>query len=166
MPDYDAGVLVADRHVADYFEAAAAQSTNAKAVSNWMMTEMLRLLSESERDIRSIPFKPESLATLVNLVEDKTVSATTAKSLFEQLFNNGGDPVALVQQGGLAQVSDSGELESFVDQAMAANPQSVADYRAGKKAAAQFLMGQVMRLSRGQANPKVVMDLLAKKLSA
>ncbi|MDA0989456.1 MAG: Asp-tRNA(Asn)/Glu-tRNA(Gln) amidotransferase subunit GatB, partial [Verrucomicrobia bacterium] len=166
LPDYDAGVLVADRHVADYFEAAAAQSTNAKAVSNWMMTEMLRLLSESERDIRSIPFKPESLATLVNLVEDKTVSATTAKSLFEQLFNNGGDPVALVQQGGLAQVSDSGELESFVDQAMAANPQSVADYRAGKKAAAQFLMGQVMRLSRGQANPKVVMDLLAKKLSA
>ena len=165
LPEYDAGVLVADRAVADYFEAVTSLGAGAKAVSNWLMTEMLRLCSERDMDIGSVAVTPQALADLIGLVDAGTVNSTTAKELFGELFDNGGDPEEMVDQRGLAQVSDTGEIEAFVEQAMADNPKSVEDYRAGKKAAAKFLVGQVMRLSRGKANPQMVMELLEKKLN-
>jgi len=164
IPEYDAGVLAADKHVADYYERTVRCPANPKAVSNWLMTEMLRLLAEHDKDIRSIPLRPEALAELIKLLEDKTINMTTAKELFAELFNRGGMPGELVAARGLTQVSDTDALERMVMQALEQNPKSVADYRGGKKAALQFLVGQVMRLSKGKANPKVVAGLLTKKL--
>jgi len=164
IPEYDAGVLVADRAVADYFEAAARLCPNRKAVSNWIMTEMLHLLSERNLTIADLPMKPEALADLVKLVDGKTVNMTTAKEIFAVLFERGGSPDDIVKEKRLTQVSDLGVIERLVERAMGENPRSVADYKSGKKAAAQFLIGQVMRLSKGKASPQVVMKILEEHL--
>jgi len=164
LPEYDAGVLVADRAIGDFFEAAARLSPNPKAVSNWVMTETLRLLSERDAGIDETPLTPAALAGLVKLIDDKTINSTKAKDVFEIMFEEGGDPERIVEEKGFAQVSDSGELHGLVAQAMEENPKSVADYRSGKKAAAKFLVGQVMRLSKGKANPQVAAKLLEEKL--
>ncbi len=164
LPEYDAGLLVADRATAEFFEAAARQSPNPKAISNWIMTDMLRLLGERDVGIDEIPLTPEALVGLVKLVDDKTLNSTKAKEVFEVLFTAGGDPGQIVADKGLAQVSDSGEIEKLVAQAMSENAKSVADYKSGKKAAAKFLVGQVMRLSRGKANPQMVEKLLEDRL--
>ncbi len=164
LPDYDAGVLVADKAIADYFEEVARLSGNAKAASNWMMTEMMRLLSERELEIGAVRMTPESLAGLIRLVDEKVLNAPGAKEVFSVLFEEGGDPKKIVDERGLAQISDSGALDQWVEDAIAANPKSVADYQGGKKAALQFLMGQVMRASKGKANPPLVLDALRKRL--
>jgi aspartyl-tRNA(Asn)/glutamyl-tRNA(Gln) amidotransferase subunit B len=166
LPAYDAGVLVADKAVADFFEEAAAAADNAKAVSNWIMTEMYRMLSENELTIGDVQVTPGALAELVRLTESNRINRTAAKEVFEILFREGGEPGRIVEERGMAQVSDSGALDALVDQAMAENPKSVADFRNGKEAALKHLMGQVMRLSRGKANPKVVNELLREKLAA
>lgn len=165
IPEYDAGVLSADRFIADFFETAARMSTNPKAVSNWVMTELLRSLSEKEIDIRSVPVTPRALADLVKLVDDKVVNSPTAKEIFAILFEKGGDPAAIVAEKGLSQLNDTGALEKMVLQAVEDNPGSVTDYRNGKKAAIQRLVGQVMKASKGKANPKVVLEMLEKRLN-
>jgi aspartyl-tRNA(Asn)/glutamyl-tRNA(Gln) amidotransferase subunit B len=166
IPDYDAGVLVADKAVADFYEAAAAESSNPKAVSNWIMTEVLRVLSEQEQEIHAIRLTPSALAELVALTEDKTLNSTKAKEVFAVLIEQGGRPREIVEQKGLAQVSDASSMEQFVDQAIAENEKSAADYQAGRKAALQHLVGQVMRLSRGKANPQMAIEMLKNKLDA
>ncbi|MDA1044214.1 MAG: Asp-tRNA(Asn)/Glu-tRNA(Gln) amidotransferase subunit GatB [Verrucomicrobia bacterium] len=165
LPEYDAGVLVADKHIADYFEAVLAQGAAPKAASNWLMTEMMRSLAETNRTINDVLLRPDALARLIALVENKTLNMTKAKEVFEVLLKDGGDPEAIVKNRGLAQVSDQGAIETFVDQAIADNPDSVQDFKGGKAAALQFLVGQVMRLSRGKANPQVVGALLRDKLA-
>jgi aspartyl-tRNA(Asn)/glutamyl-tRNA(Gln) amidotransferase subunit B len=164
LPEYDSRVLVADKDVADFFETAAAGVSNAKAVSNWVMTEVLRHLSSTEIGIAELKLTPMALAELVSLVEDGVISSTSAKEVLGILFEEGGHPAQIAADRGLSQVSDSGELESFVKQAIADNPKSVEDYRGGKTAALQFLMGQVMRMSKGKANPQIVLDMLKKHL--
>lgn len=164
LPDYDAGVLVADKRVADYFETVAAACGNPKAASNWVMTEVLRILSERELDIAALRVTPQALAGLIKLVDQKAINMPSAKLVFGVLCEEGGDPEAVVKARGLAQVSDSGALEGFVEQALAANPKSVADYRAGKQPAFEFLVGQVMRFSKGKANPQLARELLLRKL--
>lgn len=164
LPEYDASVLVADKAVADYYEAVARQCGNPKAASNWMMTEMMRALSENEIEIGEMRMTPESLASLIRLVDEKVLNAPGAKEVFAVLFERGGDPRTIVEEMGLAQVSDTGALDAWVEEAIAAHPKSVADYQAGKKAALQYLMGQVMRTSKGKANPPMVMDSLRKRL--
>ncbi len=160
IPDYDAGVLVADKAVGDYFEAAAKLAPNAKLVSNWMMTEMLRLLGETERDIRTVPITPAALAALVCLTESRTINSNTAKDIFAELFEQGGDPEAIVRQRGLGQVSDASAIGMIVDEAIAENIKVFDDYRNGKVAAAKFIIGQVMKKSKGKADPQLVMKLL------
>lgn len=164
LPEYDACVLAADKAVADYFEAAARQASNPKAVSNWIMTEMLRLLSESGMNIRDVRVTPGALARLVKLVEAGTVNTTTAKEIFAALFEKGGNPDDLVKEKGLTQVSDSCAIEKLVAQAISENAGSVDDYRKGKKASLKFLIGQIMRLSKGKANPRVVAEVLQRRL--
>ncbi len=164
LPDYDARVLVADMQVADFFEMAAREAGNAKAVSNWVMTEVLRVLSEGETTLDTLKITPAALAELVKLVDSKTLNSTTAKEVFADMMATGDLPGYIVKAKGLAQVSDSGALEALVDEAIAGNPKSVEDYRAGKTAALQFLMGQVMRQSKGKANPPMVIELLKQKL--
>ena len=167
IPEYDAGVLADAKENADFFEAAARACAPGlgKTVSNWFMTEIMRLLSETGKTVRECALTPEALAELVSLVERRVINGPTAKELLPELFRSGGMPGALVKARGLGQVSDTAALEGFVEQALAANAKSVEDYKAGKKAAAGFLVGQVMKLSRGKADPKLVGELVAQKLA-
>lgn len=164
IPEYDAGVLTADFAVAEYFEQAVKLSSNPKAISNWIMTEMLRLLSEKELDIRSVAITPAALAGLVKLVDGKVINSNSAKEVFAVLFEKGGDPCEIVKEKGLVQVSDTGAIERFVDQAIADNPKSVADYVGGKEVAAKAILGYVMKISRGKANPQLVGSMIEEKL--
>lgn len=164
IPEYDAKVLADDKAIADFFEVAAGVSGNPKAVSNWMMTEMLRCLADSDSGIDSIMFAPEDLARLVELVDKGVLNSNSAKEVFAVMFEKGVKPDAAVENMGLKQVSDVGELEKMVDEALNKHADSVDDYRKGKKAALQFLVGQVMRMSKGKANPKMVQEMLKGKL--
>jgi len=166
IPEYDAGVLAAERAVADFFEAAAKACGKGKAVSNWMMTEMLRLLAATGQEIGQLPMTPESLARLVMLVENKTINQPAAKEVFAVLFEMGGNPDQIVKDKGLVQVSDTGAIQGMVDQVVAQHQQSVADFKAGKQAAMQFLIGQVMKLSKGKANPQLAKELLEKTIGS
>ena len=165
IPEYDAGVLADAKENADFFEAAARLCGQGKTVSNWFMTEIMRLLSETGKAVTQCALTPAALAELVGLVDKRVINGPTAKELLPELFHNGGMPGALVEARGLGQVSDTGALERFVDQVLAENAKSVADYRAGKKAAAGFLVGQVMKLSKGKADPQGVGKLVAEKLA-
>jgi aspartyl-tRNA(Asn)/glutamyl-tRNA(Gln) amidotransferase subunit B len=166
LPDYDAGVLVADLEVANYFEEVVrAANGNAKGASNWIMTEVMRVLSETGTGPSDLRISAEALGRLIRLVDEKTLNGTKAKEVFAVLVDEGGDPEQIVKEKGLAQVSDSGAIEAFVDQVIEENPGPVSDYKGGKTAAVQFLMGQVMKLSRGKANPQVVSELLKERLA-
>jgi aspartyl-tRNA(Asn)/glutamyl-tRNA(Gln) amidotransferase subunit B len=166
LPEYDAGVLVADPGVAGYFEeVVAAADGNAKGASNWIMTEVMRILSETGMSPSELRVTPGNLGKLIGLVDKKILYGPKAKDVFAILVEEGGDPEAVVKEKGWAQVNDSGAIEAFVDQVIAENPGPVADYRGGKKAALQFLMGQVMKLSKGKANPKSVSELLQERLA-
>ncbi len=164
LPEYDAQVLVADKAVADYFEETARQAGNPKAASNWVMTEMLRQLAAQELEIGQAKITPRALGELIRLAESQTINSNTARQVFGILFAEGGEPAQIVKERGWGQVSDSGVLEAAVDQILAANAKSAADYRAGKKPALQFLVGQVMKVTRGKANPAMVQAMLEEKL--
>ncbi|MFZ4395989.1 MAG: Asp-tRNA(Asn)/Glu-tRNA(Gln) amidotransferase subunit GatB [Kiritimatiellia bacterium] len=166
LPVYDAGVLTADRDVADFFEGVAQRCGNGKAASNWIMTDVLRLLGESGRTLAQCALTPEMLADLITLVERRTINQPTAKGLLPELYEKGGSPAGLVAARGLGQVGGADEIGRLVDQAMEANPKTVQDFLAGKQAAAQALVGQVMKLSRGKADPQLAGQLVAEKLAA
>lgn len=164
LPDYDAGVLVADKEVADYFEETVAAGAPAKPASNWIMTELLARVSATGASIRSLGLPPASLAALIDLVEKGTINGPTAKEVLSMLLAEGGDPREIVAKRGLVQVSDTSVLDGIVDQVISAHEKTVRDYKAGKQPAFEFLVGQVMRLSRGKANPQVVRELLKARL--
>ena len=165
LPDYDAEVLSTQRPVADFFEKTAKLSGNAKATSNWVMGELLRLLGErTDVSVETLPLTPEALAELIQLIDSKVINGATAKTLFAELFEKGGMPAVMVKERGLGQVSDTGAIEKFAEDVIAANPKVVEDYRNGKQAALQFLVGQVMKLSKGKANPQMAGDLIVAKI--
>ena len=164
LPEYDAGVLTADQAISEYFEAAARKSKNFKAVSNWVMGELLRALGEKGQGIAEAKISPEALAALIALVDAKTINMPAAKEVFQVLFEQGGDPAAVVKEKGLAQVSDTGAIDGFAEQAIAANEKVAAEFRGGKEAALMFLVGQVMKLSKGKANPQLAAEALRRKL--
>jgi aspartyl-tRNA(Asn)/glutamyl-tRNA(Gln) amidotransferase subunit B len=167
IPAYDAGVLADAKENADFFEAAAraCKPGLGKTVSNWFMTEVMRLLSETGTSVGACALTPAALAELVALVDEGVINGPTAKELLPEVFAKGGSPKAIVDERGLAQVSDVSALEAFIAQALEDNPKSVEDFRAGKKAAAGFLVGQVMKLSKGKADPKQVGRLVAERLT-
>ncbi len=164
LPEYDAGVLTADKATSDYFEAVMAHTKNAKAVSNFIMGEMLRLLSETGSSIEECKVTPEKLAEIIALIDAKTINTGGGKQIFEAIFNDGGEPKKIMDEKGLAQVSDDSALEGWADEAIANNPKPVEEYKAGNAASINFLMGQVMKASRGKANPGAVMQMLKQKL--
>ncbi|NKB23789.1 MAG: Asp-tRNA(Asn)/Glu-tRNA(Gln) amidotransferase subunit GatB [Kiritimatiellae bacterium] len=166
IPEYDAKVLAADKAIADYYEEAARLSDHPKVVSNWIMTEVLRALSEHDRGIQQIKISPQYLVDLVKLVDDKTINMPSAKEVFNQMFETGENPSTIVEHKGLVQVSDTDAIDALIVQVLEEHPQSVGDYRNGKKNAAQFLVGQVMRLSKGKANPQIAMEAIQKKLNS
>jgi aspartyl-tRNA(Asn)/glutamyl-tRNA(Gln) amidotransferase subunit B len=164
LPEYDAGVLTQERELADYFEAAAAASGQPKAVSNWVMTELLRKLKQDGRPLVEAPVTAERLAGLVELVGAGTISGKIAKDVFERMWATGEPASAVVEREGLAQLDDEGALLAAVAEVVAASPEQVASYRGGKKAALGWFVGQVMKKTGGKANPKRVNELLLQVL--
>jgi aspartyl-tRNA(Asn)/glutamyl-tRNA(Gln) amidotransferase subunit B len=164
LPPYDAGVLTQEREVADYFEAVARASGNAKAASNWVMTEVLRKVKDDERALASCPVGPGALAGLVRLIDAGTISGKIAKDVFERMWATGEEPTAIVAREGLTQLSDESALEALVAEVVAASPEQAASYRGGKAAALGWFVGQVMRRTGGRANPQRVNALLRKAL--
>ena len=164
LPEYDAGVLVADGALAGYYERAANNSKNPKAISNWVMTELLGKLAEAKQSIDHCPIQPSSLAELVTLIDDDRISGRIGKEVFAEMFTSGKSPSVIVKEKGLVQVSDMGAIEAFADEAIAKSPKSVADFQAGNEAAINFLKGQVMKLSKGKANPQLAGEILLRKL--
>jgi aspartyl-tRNA(Asn)/glutamyl-tRNA(Gln) amidotransferase subunit B len=164
LPDYDAGVLTQERELADYFEAAARAGGQSKAVSNWIMTELLRKLKEDARPLAQAPVAPAALAGLVGLVAAGKVSGKAAKQVFELMWSTGEPAAAIVEREGLARLDDEGELQAAVSEVVAASPEQVASYRGGKAAALGWFVGQVMRRTGGRADPQRVAALLMRAL--
>ena len=164
LPKYDAEILTGDKSFADLFEAAAAICGKPKKVSNWIMTETIRLLKENEMDPDQIRFSPEHLAKLVDLADAGSVTNTVAKEVFEKVFKEDIDPEAYVKEKGLLTVNDEGALRETVAKVIAENPQSVEDYHNGKEKAIGFLVGQTMKVMKGKANPALVNQILKELL--
>jgi aspartyl-tRNA(Asn)/glutamyl-tRNA(Gln) amidotransferase subunit B len=165
---YDAGLLTSSKSMAEYFEACLDNNTNpkwAKAVSNWLLGEFVRLLNLSGSDITEAKVKPPQLVELLKMMEKATLSGTSAKEVFQEMFNTGKSASQVVVQKGLTQISDSTEIDGIITQVLTSNASAVADFKAGKAQALTFLLGQVMRSSRGRANPQVVRELLQKRLA-
>jgi aspartyl-tRNA(Asn)/glutamyl-tRNA(Gln) amidotransferase subunit B len=165
ISDYDAAVLADDKALADYFEAAAKGSTKPKSVANWIINDLLSALSAASLDLSECPIKAAHIGELTALIEGGNISGRQGKEVFAEMMASGKQPAVIVEEKGLKQVSDTGAIEAFCDEVIAANPNSVADYKAGKEAALNFLKGQVMKLSKGKANPAVAGEILTKKLA-
>ena len=161
---YDADVLTATRAMADYFEATVKAGAPAKRAANWLMVELLALLTAAKRAIRECPVTPEDLAEMIGLIEDGTISGKIAKALLADMFETGKTPRALVEEKGLVQISDSSQLEGVVREVIAANPGPACEFRGGKKKALGFLVGQVMKATKGKANPKMVNEIFRREL--
>jgi len=164
LPEYDAGVLTSSKDLSDFFEEAAKASNNVKAVSNWIMGDMLRILNERNLEVSRIPFQPAYLAKLVTLLDRRVINGPTAKKVFEEMFDTGKDPETIVKEKGLEVLNDESLLLQVVERVIQENPNSVADYKKGKKKAIGFLVGQAMKATRGKANPQLLNELLIKKL--
>ncbi|MCL5290018.1 MAG: Asp-tRNA(Asn)/Glu-tRNA(Gln) amidotransferase subunit GatB [Bacillota bacterium] len=164
LPEYDAAILTLTKEMSDYFEQVIEQYPTPKAVSNWMMGEMTRLLNAGGMEITQCKIKPIQLAEMLKLMDKGTISGKIAKTVFEEMFDSGKDPETIVKEKGLVQISDEGAIAAVVDEVIAANPKSVQDYQAGKTQAIGFLVGQVMKATRGKANPDLVNKLLKEKL--
>jgi aspartyl-tRNA(Asn)/glutamyl-tRNA(Gln) amidotransferase subunit B len=160
LPEYDAALLTQTRGVADYFEGTAKQSGNAKAASNWVMGEVLRNMKERAIEIGAVPITPSALAALIGIVEKGTISSTVAKDVFAKMYETGRDAAEIVAADGLAQISDTSSLDPIVQRVIAAHPDIIAEIRAGKDRKFQFLVGQVMKETRGKGDPKIVTDLM------
>ena len=160
IPDYDAQIITNSKHMADLFEAATAICKKPKKVSNWLMGETLRLLKENNMDPEDLSFAPENLAKLVDLADAGTVNSSVAKEVFEQIFKENVDPEVYIEEHGLKTVNDEGALKATIEQIVSENPQSVADYKGGKKKAIGFLVGQTMKAMKGKADPTSVNKIL------
>lgn len=162
---YDSAVLTANRAVADYFEAVAAQCGDAKLAGNWVMGELSGALNKAGLDVAEAPVSPAMLGALLQRIKDNTLSGKIAKEVFEAMWNGEGEADAVIERRGLKQLTDRPVIEAMIDEIIAANPGQVQQYRAGKEKLIGFFVGQVMKASKGQANPQLVNDLLLEKLS-
>lgn len=164
LPEYDAEVLTSDKALADYFEAAVKEFPRPKQVSNWIMVELLRELKKAEAGIASCRVAPVALAKLLALVEQGTISGKLAKGVFEDMVASGRDPEAIVKEKGLTQISDTGALEAAAQEIINAHPQEVANYKAGKTKVMGFFVGQLMKKTKGQANPQLANEIFQRLL--
>jgi aspartyl-tRNA(Asn)/glutamyl-tRNA(Gln) amidotransferase subunit B len=161
----DASQLVSERSLADYYEAAAKASGNPRAAANWIRSELLRELEAAGKTAADSPVPAEELGTLIHLIDDGKISGKQAKDVLVEMFKSGKGALAIIQEQGLVQVSDTGEIDALIDEVMAANPDQVAGYRSGKEALIGFFVGQVIKASHGKANPKIVNERLRAKLT-
>ena len=164
LPEYDAEVLAASRQVAEYFEACVELYPQAKAVSNWVMGDVLRALKEDNREITDCPVTPSLLTDMLQLIEKGIISGKIAKTVFDEMYKTGKEPAKIVEEKGLVQVTDTGAIEKIIDDVLAAEAGQVEAYRSGKDKLFGFFVGQVMKASKGKANPALVNEILLKKL--
>jgi len=164
LSEYDAAGLTSSSAVADYFESAVSDGAAAKQAANWIMGDLQALLSEAKRSIENCPISAADLAAMIGLIEKGTISGKIAKDLLPEMFTSGRNAQSLVEEKGLVQISDTDALEKAVQEVIAANPGPVADYRGGKNQAFGFLMGQVMKATKGKGNPKLLNDILKQQL--
>ena len=164
IPAYDAGVLTASRDLAAYFEETVSHFAQPKIVGNWIMTELMRVLKGEENGISACPVKPAQLAALLKAVDAGTISGKMAKTVFEEMYATGKDPAKIIKSKGLEQVSDTGELTRAVAGVLDKNPDEVGKYLGGKTSLISFFVGQVMKATKGKANPKAVNEILAQEL--
>lgn len=165
LSEYDCDVLISERELALYFEEVAKISKNPKASANWIMTEVLRELKEKNRGVHEISLPSEKLGRMIQMIDRGDISGKIAKTVFSEMWVSLKDPEEIVKSQGLSQQSDPAQIEQWVDQALASDPQALANYKAGKTKLFGFFVGAVMKLSKGQANPEMVNSILKKKLS-
>jgi len=158
-------MLTQSRAMASYYEEAVKLSGQPRGVSNWMMGELMRLLNAENKEIEASPIKPDRLAGMIKMIETGVISIKIAKNVFEEMYTSGKDAETIVMEQGLVQVSDTGAIEKVIDEVIKANPGQHADYMSGKEKLFGFFVGQVMKASKGKANPDMVNQLLKKKLS-
>ena len=164
IPEYDAEILTSSKAMANYFEECVRLFPEPKIVSNWMMGDLLRKLKRDEREIDLCPVTPDHLTEMLSMIKEGTISGKIAKDVFEEMYRTGERPEKIVREKGWIQILDEGEIEKAVERAMEANPKQVEDYRKGKEKIFGFFVGEVMKQTKGKANPKLVNDLLKKKL--
>lgn len=166
LPASDAETFVNDIRLGDYFESVAPRTANPKAAANWIINNLRAQLAATGAGLDSLKFGPDAIPDLIALVENGRISSKIAQEVFAEMFVTGDNPSAIVEKKGLTQVSDTGAIEQLCEEAIAAHPRSVADFRAGKTNALNFLKGQVMKMSKGKANPALVGELLERKLNS
>ncbi|MBI5848486.1 MAG: Asp-tRNA(Asn)/Glu-tRNA(Gln) amidotransferase subunit GatB [Nitrospirae bacterium] len=165
LPDTDADQLTAERSTAEWFESAVMAGGQPKAVSNWIMGDLMKLLNEDGRSIEDCLIKPPQLAGMLKLIESGTISGKIAKTVFDEMYRTGNDAEEIVREKGLLQISDSSEIEKIVDDIIAKSPKEVERFKAGDEKLIGFFVGQAMKATKGKANPQMLNDLLKKKLS-
>lgn len=166
LSEYDAAVLTAKKPVANYFEKVCAHTSNYKSAANWVMGNILGMLKDTDADINQIDIKPEHIASLINLVDDKKISGRIAKQVFSEMMETGLTPEIIVQRKGLSVVSNEDDLIPLISELIASNPSQAAEYKAGKHKLMGYFMGQIMKATKGKASPEVVTKILTEKLSA
>ncbi|SNX53008.1 Asp-tRNA(Asn)/Glu-tRNA(Gln) amidotransferase subunit GatB [Thermoanaerobacterium sp. RBIITD] len=165
IPEYDASIITSSKAMADFFEKCVTEYSSAKTISNWIMGEMMRLLKETGKDIDEVPIKPHQMASLLGLIDNATITGSIAKTVFEEMFMTGKDPETIVEEKGLKQMSNEDELREIAAKVIKDNPKSVEDYRKGKDKAIGYLVGQIMKATKGKANPQLANKLLKEELS-
>ena len=165
LPDYDAGVLTQSMALADYFERTAAAAGNAKAASNWIMVELARKMNESRTSIEDVPLTPDALAELIVLIDAGAITGPVAKVVFEKMYDSGTSARAIVEAEGLGRIDDASAIDGIVRDVLSAHPGPVAEYRAGKTKTLGFLVGQVMKVTAGKADPGKVNESVRRVLS-
>jgi aspartyl-tRNA(Asn)/glutamyl-tRNA(Gln) amidotransferase subunit B len=164
LPEYDARILTASKALANYFEECVRIHPHPKTVSNWIMVELVRELKREERDLEQCPVSAENLAALLDLVQEGVISGKMAKSVFEEMFKSGRSPKNIVQEKGLIQMTDMAQIQGVIEEVLQHNPDKIAAYREGKTKLFGYFVGEVMKKTQGKANPKIVNEILKKKL--
>ena len=165
LPEYDAEVLTATQKLSNYYEEVAKHFDDYSMISNWVMTEVLRRVENIEESLE-LPFEPSDLAELLKTIKKGTINNNAGKKVLREMFETGKKPLVIIEEKGLVQISDSSAIEEIVDKVLSENPQSIEDFKAGKDRAVGFLVGQVMKASRGKANPQIVNKLITEKLNS
>ncbi|MDM5153151.1 Asp-tRNA(Asn)/Glu-tRNA(Gln) amidotransferase subunit GatB [Bacillus sp. DX1.1] len=165
LPAYDAHVLTLTKEMSDFFEATVANGADAKLTSNWLMGEVLAYLNKQQKELKDVALTPASLAKMVQLIEKGTISSKIAKKVFNELIEKGGEPEEIVKAKGLVQISDEGTLRKIVTDILDNNEQSIEDFKNGKDRAIGFLVGQIMKATKGQANPPLVNKILLEEIN-
>jgi len=164
LPEYDAGIITSSKSLSDFFEESTKLCNNAKAVSNWIMTDIIRVARENEFEYSNMPFTASQFADLIKLVDKGTISNSIAKKVFEEMVNTSKDPEDIVKEKGLLQISDESAIKEVVDRVVSNNPQSIVDYKNGKDRALGFLVGQCMKELKGKGNPQIINKLIMEYL--